>query len=47
MSKPVVEVRKLFGLVRDDVLALTANGQEPHVYGTLGGADYYLNRVEK
>ncbi|MBT9289372.1 caspase family protein [Hyphomicrobiaceae bacterium 22] len=47
MARPAVEVRKLFGLVRDDVLALTANAQEPHVYGTLGGADYYLNRIEK
>jgi len=44
MSKPGVEIRKYFGLVRDDVLASTSNGQEPFVYGSLGGKDYFFRK---
>ena len=33
-------IRKLFGLVRDDVLAATGKRQEPFIYGSLGGDDY-------
>ena len=44
MSKPGVEIRKFFGLVRDDVMASTGNSQEPFVYGSLGGDDYFLRK---
>lgn len=44
MGKPGVEIRKFFGLVRDDVMAATGNGQEPFVYGSLGGDDYFLRK---
>lgn len=44
MDKPGVEIRKFFGLVRDDVMAATGNGQEPFVYGSLGGDDYFLRK---
>jgi tetratricopeptide (TPR) repeat protein len=40
LATPGIEIRKLFGLVRDDVLAATERRQEPYVYGTLGGDDY-------
>ncbi len=44
MGKPGVEIRKFFGLVRDDVMASTGNSQEPFVYGSLGGDDYFLRK---
>ena len=40
---PGLEIRKLFGLVRDDVLAATGRQQEPFIYGTLGGDDFIIN----
>jgi uncharacterized caspase-like protein len=40
---PGLEIRKLFGLVRDDVLTATGRQQEPSIYGTLGGDDYVIN----
>jgi tetratricopeptide (TPR) repeat protein len=40
---PGLEIRKLFGLVRDDVLTATGWKQEPFIYGTLGGDDYVIN----
>ena len=42
VGQPGIEIRKLFGLVRDDVLAETAGRQEPSIYGSLGGADYFF-----
>lgn len=36
------DVRRAFGFVRDDVLKITGNRQEPYVYGTLGGEDLPL-----
>ena len=44
MAKPGIDIRKFFGLVRDDVMAATGNGQEPFVYGSLGGDDYFLRK---
>jgi hypothetical protein len=44
MSKPGIEIRKFFGPVRDDVMASTGNSQEPFVYGSLGGDDYFLRK---
>ena len=43
LAAPKVEIRKLFGLVHDDVLAATGRKQEPFVYGALGGDDYFIN----
>ena len=35
---PGLDVRLAFGRVRDDVMRMTANKQEPFVYGSLGGS---------
>jgi len=43
MLTPGLEIRKVFGLVRDDVLAATKRQQEPFIYGTLGGDDFIVN----
>jgi uncharacterized protein len=40
--KPQVEIGLLFRQVRDDVLAATANQQEPTTYGALPGEPFYL-----
>ena len=40
--KPGLDLRKAFGFVRDDVLKVTNNKQEPFVYGSLGGNDVAL-----
>jgi uncharacterized caspase-like protein len=42
IATPGLDVRKAFGFVRDDVLKLTNNRQEPYVYGSLGGEDVPL-----
>jgi len=49
IGTPNVEVRLLFGLVRDDVMELTrhdAQPQQPYLYGTLGGRTHYLQPVD-
>jgi len=49
IATPNLEVRLLFGRVRDDVLELTRRGaepQQPHLYGALGGRLHYLGRVD-
>jgi hypothetical protein len=43
-SRHDLEIRFLFGNVRDDVMAATGRVQEPHVYSNLGGSKLYLNR---
>jgi tetratricopeptide (TPR) repeat protein len=43
IATPGVEINKLFRLVRDDVLAATGRRQEPFVYGSLPGEDFYFN----
>jgi hypothetical protein len=45
VESPDLEIRLLFGKVRDTVLEKTNNNQEPHLYGTLGGEPIYLKRV--
>lgn len=40
--KPELEISLLFRQVRDDVLAATANQQEPTTYGALPGEPFYL-----
>jgi hypothetical protein len=43
MSTPGIEVRRLFDLVRDDVLALTDRHQQPFSYGSLpGNEDFFF-----
>jgi hypothetical protein len=42
IATPGLEIRFLFGEVRDDVLESTGRKQQPHVYGTLGRAKIYL-----
>jgi uncharacterized caspase-like protein len=42
LAVPGLDIRKAFGYVRDDVLKATNNGQEPYVYGSLGGDDVPL-----
>jgi len=42
LPTPGVDVRIVFGRVRDDVFASTARRQEPFVYGSLGGSDVTL-----
>ena len=42
LPQPGLDLRKAFGFVRDDVLKVTNNKQEPFVYGSLGGNDVSL-----
>jgi formylglycine-generating enzyme required for sulfatase activity len=42
LSEPGLEIRLLFGKVRDDVLSATNNEQEPYTYASLGGEALYL-----
>ncbi len=42
VEEPGLEVRLLFGRVRDEVMNLTGGAQEPFVYNSLGGTPIYL-----
>ena len=42
LGEPGVEINKVFRFVRSDVLAATANAQEPFVYGSLPPEDFYF-----
>jgi uncharacterized caspase-like protein len=42
LTTPGLDLRRALGLVRDDVLAATANKQEPYYTGSLGGEDMAL-----
>ncbi|MBM7069425.1 caspase family protein [Actibacterium sp. 188UL27-1] len=42
MRTPGLEIGLMFRQVRDEVLKATKNLQEPHTYGSLSGAPYYL-----
>lgn len=42
LAEPGLDIRLAFGRVRDEVLKLTANKQEPFVYGSLGGSNIAL-----
>ncbi len=42
LEQPGLEVRLLFGRVRDDVMSITGGIQEPFVYNSLGGTPIYL-----
>jgi hypothetical protein len=43
VTRPGIEVRQLFGYVRDETLKLTRRVQQPWTYGTLGGDPLYLH----
>jgi tetratricopeptide (TPR) repeat protein len=40
--RPGVEIRKLFDLVRDDVMEMTNNRQQPFTYGSVPGRDDFF-----
>jgi len=42
IATPGLELRFLFGKVRDEVLVATSRAQQPYVYGTLGGEQIFL-----
>lgn len=42
LTAPGMDLRKSFGFVRDDVMKVTNNQQEPFIYGSLGGNDVAL-----
>ncbi len=42
LPTPGLDLRKAFGFVRDEVLKVTHNQQEPFIYGSLGGNDVPL-----
>jgi tetratricopeptide (TPR) repeat protein len=42
LATPGVEINKLFRLVRDDVMESTAGRQEPFMYGSLPGEDFFF-----
>jgi outer membrane protein OmpA-like peptidoglycan-associated protein/tetratricopeptide (TPR) repeat protein len=41
LATPGIEINTLFRLLRDDVMAVTNNRQEPYTYGSLSGAEQY------
>ncbi len=43
LKRPGLDVRLLFGEVRDEVMAATGKKQEPFIYGTLGGQPIFLS----
>ena len=43
LDQPGLEVRRMFGYVRDDVLAATGRAQEPFLYGSIGGEEYFFH----
>src|SRR5262249_11789927 len=42
ITEPGLDIRLAFGRVRDEVLKMTNNEQEPFVYGSLGGSNISL-----
>jgi uncharacterized caspase-like protein len=44
LAEPV-EIRRLFGLVRDDVMSATGARQQPYHSGSLGGEELFFNSV--
>ena len=42
MATPSLDIRLMFGRVRDTVAELTRRQQEPFVYGSVGGREVYL-----
>src|SRR5206468_10233769 len=46
LGTPNLDVRLIFGAVRDEVVKLTDGKQEPYVDGSLGGDEIFLSRSE-
>lgn len=46
ISTPGLDIRLMFGRVRDDVLASTGRRQEPYTYGSLGGSAIHLSALQ-
>jgi uncharacterized caspase-like protein len=46
LEKPRIEIRKLFDLVRDDVMDATNNRQQPFTYGSVPGREDYFMVVK-
>jgi uncharacterized caspase-like protein len=42
IATPGLDLRRAFGFIRDDVMRVTGNKQEPYLYGSLGGEDVAL-----
>ena len=42
LPRPGLDLRKAFGFARDDVLKATNNKQEPFIYGSLPGEDFFF-----
>jgi len=42
IANPGLDIKMALGMVRDEVLAITGNQQEPFVYGSLGETDIFL-----
>jgi len=46
LVEPGIDIRIALGNVRDDVLAATNRRQEPFAYGSLGGGQVFLSKIE-
>jgi uncharacterized caspase-like protein len=46
LATPNLDVRLIFGAVRDEVVQMTGGKQEPYIYGSLGGDEIYLSREQ-
>lgn len=46
LGTPKLEIRLLFGQIKDDVVLATDGEQEPFVYTSLGGKPFFLNENE-
>lgn len=47
LGTPDIDVRLMFGKVRDEVILSTVRTQAPHIYGSLGGSRILLNITGK
>jgi len=47
MNTPGLEVRRLFDLVRDDVMAATNRRQQPFSYGSISGSEEFFFAAAK
>jgi uncharacterized caspase-like protein len=45
LETPCLDIRIMFGKVRDQVLARTNNTQEPFTYGLLPGEEFYFQQA--
>jgi hypothetical protein len=45
LGEPNLELSLLFRKVRDEVLRVTDNEQEPNAYGSLPGNEFYFSKT--